>query len=183
MFRVRASVLTVVVLVVPSAGAQQDGASLRDSLAARSLAFFNSTGSPGLAVGVWKDGRVVFARGFGVARAGSRRAVTPRTVFHLASISKTFVAAAVMQLVETGRVSLESPVTAYLPAFRLKDARASVITVRQLLSHTAGMPDVSDYAWDAPEYDDGALTRWGESFEGHVRRHLLAPLGMAHSTY
>ena len=146
--------------VIASAHAQTPNSSLHDTLEARSLAFFKSSGTPGLAVGVWKNGTVIYARGFGVMAAGAQQPVTPQTVFHMASISKTFVATAVMQLVEQGKVQLDDPVTKYVPYFQLKDPRYKVITVRQMLSHTAGMPDVTDYGWDKPQYDDEALERW-----------------------
>jgi CubicO group peptidase (beta-lactamase class C family) len=160
MSRTASMTLVGLTLAIASARAQTGSTALRDSLEARSMAFYTSSGTPGLAVGVWKDGEVIYARGFGVAAVGDQRPVTPRTVFHMASISKTFVATAIMQLVEQRKVQLDDPVTKYVPYFRLKDDRYRVITVRQLLSHTAGMPDVTNYAWDTPEYDDKALERW-----------------------
>lgn len=119
-----------------------------------------SSGTPGLAVGVWKNGKVVYARGFGVLAEGGRQRITPATVFHVASISKTFVAIGVLQLMEQGKVKLDDPVTTYVPYFQLKDPGYRAITIRQLLSHTAGMPDVTDYGWYKPEYDDKALERY-----------------------
>ena len=149
-----------IALVASESRAQAPATALRDTLDARSAAFLKSSGTPGLAVGVWKDGKVVYARGFGVLALGGGRAVTPQTVFHMASISKTFVAMGVLQLMEQGKVKLDDPVTKYVPYFQLKDPRYKVITVRQVLSHTAGMPDVTDYLWYKPEYDDKALERY-----------------------
>jgi len=117
-------------------------------------------GLPGLAVGVMKNGVVVLRKGFGTTRVGGGDSVTSQTIFHLASITKPFVATAVLQLVERGDVDLDSTLTHYLPGFRIRGAGAEEITVRQVLTHTAGFPDVTDYAWDRPEYDDGALARW-----------------------
>jgi CubicO group peptidase (beta-lactamase class C family) len=91
--------------------------------------------------------------------------VTKETLFHMASVTKPFVATAVMQLVEQGKVDLDSPVTKYLPYFHLKDERYRSITVRQMLTHTSGMPDVDNYHWDQPEYDDGALERYVRSLQ------------------
>jgi CubicO group peptidase (beta-lactamase class C family) len=139
---------------------QASGRVLRDSLDARSAAFVKSSGTPGLAVGVWKDGKVVYARGFGVLAEGGRQEITPASVFHVASISKTFVTTGVLQLMEQGKVKLDDPVTTYVPYFQLKDPEYRAITLRQLLSHTAGMPDVTDYEWNRPEYDDKALERY-----------------------
>jgi CubicO group peptidase (beta-lactamase class C family) len=114
----------------------------------------------GLAVGVLRRGARILAEGYGTRRAGFDSAVTASTVFHMASVSKQFTATAVMQLVEEGKVDLNARVTRYLPSFRMKDHRADQITVKQLLNHTSGLPDVTNYQWNHPEYDDGALDRF-----------------------
>ena len=120
--------------------------------------------TPGIAVGIIKDGKLVFARGFGVMSVENpSRPVTAETLFHMASITKPFVATSVMQLMERGKVNLDEPVMKYLPYFKLKDPRYKAITVRQLLTHTSGMPDVTNYGWDKPEYDDGSLERYVRS--------------------
>ena len=119
---------------------------------------------PGLAVGIVEAGRPVYVRGFGVMDARDpARPVTAETLFHMASITKPFVATSVMQLAERGRVDLDAPITRYLPYFQLKDPRYRAITVRLMLTHTSGMPDVEDYLWDKPEFDDGALERYVRS--------------------
>jgi CubicO group peptidase (beta-lactamase class C family) len=119
---------------------------------------------PGLAVGIVEAGKLVYSRGFGVMKLGEpARPVTAETLFHMASITKTFVATAVMQLVEQGKVDLDARVTRYAPYFRLKDPRYESITVRQMLTHTSGMPDVEDYEWNKPHDDDGALERYVRS--------------------
>src|ERR1041384_2693455 len=133
--------------------AQSSADPLGDTLEARTAAFFKNSPGPGLAVGVWKNGRVVFMRGYGVTQIGGDRPVTTRTVFHLASVTNAFVATAVMQLVEQGKVRLDDPVVKHVPYFHLKDHRADSITIRQVMSHTAGLPDVDNYGWNRPQYD------------------------------
>jgi CubicO group peptidase (beta-lactamase class C family) len=118
---------------------------------------------PGLAVGVVQDGQVAYTGGFGVRSIATQEPVTPRSLFHMASISKLFVTTAVMQLWERGAVELDAPVVRYLPYFALADERHTAITVAQMLSHTSGMPDVEDYHWDQPEYDAGAAERYVRS--------------------
>jgi CubicO group peptidase (beta-lactamase class C family) len=126
--------------------------------------FVVEDGVPGVAVGIVDEGQVVYANGFGLMDLSTgTRTVTRDTVFHLASITKTFVATAVMQLVERGRIALDAPVVKYLPYFRLSDPRYDAITIRQILTHTSGLPDVDNYAWDRPEYDTGALERYVRS--------------------
>ena len=118
---------------------------------------------PGLAIAVIDDGRIVYEHGFGVLSLKTPDPVTPRSLFHMASITKPFVATAVMQLVEKGRIRLDAPIATYLPYFKMADPRAATITIEQLLTHTSGMPDVDDYEWDKPQYDDGALERYVRS--------------------
>jgi CubicO group peptidase (beta-lactamase class C family) len=119
---------------------------------------------PGFAIGVVKDGRLVYSRGFGVMQVGQPdQPITAQTLFHMASITKPFVATSIMQLVEQGKLNLDAPVVKQVPYFRLKDERYKEITVRHMVTHTSGMPDVKNYHWDKPEYDDGALERYVRS--------------------
>jgi CubicO group peptidase (beta-lactamase class C family) len=98
---------------------------------------------PGAALGIVRGDQVVHLRGFGAADEQGR-AVTPQTPFVIGSVSKTFTAVAIMQLVEAGRLELDAPVRRYLPGFRLADAAASAqITVRHLLHHTSGIPTLA----------------------------------------
>jgi CubicO group peptidase (beta-lactamase class C family) len=130
-------------------------------------------GVAGLAVGV-VQGEQVYARGFGVKNIESREPVTERSLFHLASISKTFVATAVMQLAEQGKLEFDAPLHVYLSDFRLDDERFRDITLRQMLNHTSGMPDTDDYGWDNPDYDDLALERYMHSL---ASEKLIGPPG------
>jgi CubicO group peptidase (beta-lactamase class C family) len=99
-----------------------------------------ANGVPGLAVAVTRDTHIVHLQGYG--DAGNGHPVTPDTQFRVASLSKSFTALAVLQLVEAGRVNLDAPVTAYLPKFAVADrAETAKITVRMLLNQTSGMAD------------------------------------------
>src|SRR5690606_9419985 len=103
------------------------------------------SGIPGAAVAVVHDGQVLTARGYGWADTGSAggepRPVDPdRTLFRVGSISKVFVATAVMQLVEQGRIDLDADVERYLD-FPLPRAFAQPVTMRHLLTHTAGFEE------------------------------------------
>jgi CubicO group peptidase (beta-lactamase class C family) len=93
---------------------------------------------PGVAVGVRVGGKEV-AVGYGVTSVEDPLPVHARTLFQIGSVSKTFTAAAIMALVEGGRLTLDDPVCRYLPAFRLATPGvAERVTVRHLLTHTAG---------------------------------------------
>ncbi len=96
-------------------------------------------------------------------------------IFHMASVTKLFVGTSILQLWERGLLSLDDCLTDYLPWFRMKDERYREITIRQMLSHTAGLPDVKDYLWDKPEIDEGALERYVRSAEVKEASLLWAP--------
>lgn len=96
---------------------------------------------PGLAVAVAQGGVEVYAEGFGVREIGAGAAVTPDTVFGVASVTKSFTALAIMQLHEAGKLSVDDPVTRYLPEFRTPDPAATrAITLHHFLTHGAGLP-------------------------------------------
>ncbi len=120
---------------------------------------------PGLAVGVVYDNEILYTKGFGVKNVDTKEPVDENSIFHMASVSKTFVATGIMQLVEKGKIKLDSHLTEYLPYFQLKDDRYKNITIRQLLSHMSGMPDVDDYGWDNPQYDEDALEKYIKSIK------------------
>jgi CubicO group peptidase (beta-lactamase class C family) len=94
---------------------------------------------PGAAVALTRGDQVVMVRGYGHDSTGA--AVTPTSLFRVASLSKSFTALAVMQLVDAGRVNLDDPVLDYVPEFQMADPRAASITVRQLLNQTSGITD------------------------------------------
>lgn len=127
----------------------------------------------GLAVGIVLQDEIVYASGFGVRNSETKEPVSAESLFHMASISKTFVATGIMQLVEQGKIDLDEPVITYLPYFKLDDERYSQITIQNILSHVSGMPDVEDYHWDQPEYDDQALERYVRSLAD--QKMLFAP--------
>lgn len=119
---------------------------------------------PGMAACVVKDGRVVYAKGFGVTKFGTDIPVTPQSMFQVMDAGRTLVAAAVMQLVEQGKVDLDAPVTTYLPYFQMKDERYKKLAVRHLLTGSSGLPVpdqrlIKNWIGKTPAYDDGALER------------------------
>lgn len=96
-------------------------------------------GVPGVAAGVLLDGQEIYAS-HGVARLGSPQPVDNKTLFHVASVSKTFTATALMRLASEGMVDLRAPVRRYVPELKLADEQAAArITVLNLLNHTAGL--------------------------------------------
>jgi CubicO group peptidase (beta-lactamase class C family) len=95
-------------------------------------------GVPGVAFGIVKNGQAI-VRGLGVANLDNPQPVTPDTVFALASISKTMTTAAMMRLVEQGKVDLNAPVVQYLPTFKVQDETVTRnVKIWHLLTHTPG---------------------------------------------
>ncbi len=121
---------------------------------------------PGVALGIIQNDHLVHLHSFGVAD-NTGRPVTAQTPFRIGSITKSFTALAVMQLVETGKIDLDAPVQHYLPWFRVADAQASAqITVRHLLNQTSGISTLAGNAyWDSQD-----------SLEATVRRLHSVPL-------
>jgi CubicO group peptidase (beta-lactamase class C family) len=98
---------------------------------------------PGAAVSVVADGRQIFAKGYGLAETENERPiVAERTTLHINSVSKLFTATAVMQLVEQGKLDLDTDVNEYLTEFEIRDTYpGNPVTLRHLLTHTAGFED------------------------------------------
>jgi CubicO group peptidase (beta-lactamase class C family) len=112
---------------------------------------------PGVAVAVVDHGKVVKAEGYGYANMEHNVPVRPETVFQSGSLGKQFTAAAVMTVVEEGKLALDDPIAKYFPeappAFR-------AITVRHLLTHTSGIPDYTEGTVDLRrDYTEDELAR------------------------
>ena len=113
---------------------------------------------PGVAIGVVKNGAVLVAKGYGLANVEHEVPVGPETVFESGSLGKQFTATAVMLQVEDGKLSLSDPITKFFP-----DAPAAwrAITVRNLLTHTSGIPDYTVGSFDyRKDYTEEQLAKF-----------------------
>ena len=100
-----------------------------------------STGIPSSAtVAIMVDGEIVYAEGFCLRDRAENLTVDTKTQFNIGSVSKIFTAASVLILEQEGELSLDKPVTDYLPDFTMNDSRYKEITIRMLLNHTSGLP-------------------------------------------
>ncbi|SEQ69909.1 serine hydrolase domain-containing protein [Neolewinella agarilytica] len=118
---------------------------------------------PGMAIGIVKDGMPYYARGYGWASLKDKKRVTASTTFHTASISKVFTALAIMRLRDAGKLHLEQTLIETLPDLTYANEDAGNITLRQLLNHTSGLPDVKGYDWSSGKSDDMALENYFKS--------------------
>ena len=98
--------------------------------------------SPGLALGIVHDQEPVWAAGYGNSSPGGDTAITPTTAFRIGSVSKLFTSTAILLLRDRGKLHLDDPVSKHLPEFRVLSPfeHSPEITVRHLLTHTAGLP-------------------------------------------
>jgi len=108
---------------------------------------------PGTAIAIVRDGKIIKATGYGLANVELNVPVTPQTIFQAGSTGKQFLATAILLLAEEGKLTLDDSVTKYFP-----EAPQSwkPITIRHLLAHTSGLPDV-----------------WGETVEGLYTNALV----------
>jgi len=132
---------TVLPLLLPGMLAAQEITGARDGHALRVdsvFAAYDKPGVPGCAVGVYRDDRMVYARGYGLADLEHAVPITPHTVFDLGSTSKQFTASAILLLAGDGKLSLDDDVRRWLPEL---PAYTRPITIRNLLNHTSGLRD------------------------------------------
>lgn len=104
-------------------------------------------GVPGVGLAVVMDGKVVYTKGYGVRDTKTNAAVNADTLFSIGSVSKSFTSLGAMQLVDAGKLSLNTKVNAVLPNLKFSDAsKGANLTLQNLLSHTSGM-DRADDLW------------------------------------
>ena len=138
-YRVAAAVV-VLFAAVALASAQTgpllpaDSRSSIDEIAKNALA---TTGVPSASIAVVKGGKIVYLQAYGDARLEPKLAATPEMQYSVGSISKQFTAAAILLLQEQGKLTLDDPVSKYVPGL----TRGNEVTIRQLLSHTSGYQD------------------------------------------
>ncbi|MCZ6835576.1 MAG: serine hydrolase [Planctomycetota bacterium] len=143
--------LVALSLVTPSLQAQPSSQDI-DAL----FATWDQPDSPGCAVGVYRDGELLYAKGYGFAQLEYDIPITPTTVFHVASVSKQFTAFAITMLAQQGELSLDDNVRQYVP--ELPDYGRS-ITIRHLIHHTSGLRDQWDLLVLAGWRMDDVITR------------------------
>jgi cyanophycinase len=123
-----------------------DGTPISAAFVDSLFADFNAPATPGAAVLVAADGKVLVSKGYGLADLDARTPVTAHTNFRLASVTKQFTAMAVMLLVQDGKLRLDESLTDIFPGF---PAYGRAVTVRHLLTHTSGLVAYEDFVPDS----------------------------------
>ncbi len=130
-------IVAVFQLISVKAQTQPISAKQIDSLTELVLKTFNV---PGIAVGVVKDGKLIHAKGYGVANLSTGKKVDENTLFGVASNSKAMTAAVLGQLVDEGKIKWDDRVTDYIPEFKMYDPYVTdAFTIRDLLTHRSGL--------------------------------------------
>jgi len=148
-------VVLAFILVAAPAGAQVPSPDSAGRWVDSVMSPFASSRSPGCAVGVTRAGSLVFARGYGVADLQHATPITPDTRFYIASVSKQFTAMSVVLLALDGKLSLDDSIRKWVPEV---PSFGTVITLRQLLTHTSGLRDYFTLLAVSGWPSDGTLT-------------------------
>src|SRR6476660_1793425 len=136
------ALIAITLLAASSAAHAQQIVGTRDARALRADSVFqrfDRTDSPGCALGVYQDGKVLYARGYGMASLEHGVALSPRSVLDVGSISKQFTAMSILMLQKEGKLSLDDPIRKYIPEM---PPYAERITLRRALSQTSGLRDL-----------------------------------------
>ena len=161
-----AAAVAIAVVAFASASAHQGGtlpAAARTQIDDAARQVLASTGVPSLSIAIVTNGALAYAQAYGDASLTPKRVATPELRYSIGSISKQFTATAILMLAEQGKLSLDDPVSRFLPAL----TRAKEVTIRQLLSHTSGYQDYwpQDYVPPfmlKPIAADGILELWAQ---------------------
>src|SRR5688500_9836470 len=146
-----------------------------DELTQRLETLRRAHGIPGMSAAIACDGAVRWSSGFGSADVARNVPATPQTVFHIASLTKTFASIVLLQLVDEGRISLDDPVFDYGVEL------AGDVRVRHLMSHTSDPPPGAAFRYDGDRYAllDSVVHRAdGQPFAGAVLQRVIAPAGL-----
>jgi CubicO group peptidase (beta-lactamase class C family) len=120
----------------------------------------NQYNIPGLSIGLIKNDSVIYANGFGVRNIKTNDIVTENSIFHTASISKLFTALAIVQLIREDYLSLDSKLIELIPELNYSDEKVHEITIKNILNHTSGLPDVDDYNWENNNQSENSLKEY-----------------------
>jgi CubicO group peptidase (beta-lactamase class C family) len=157
---------------------------------------------PGATVVVVRDGKILVAKGYGFSEVAQKTPVDPeKTRFYVASVSKLFTATAVVQLADLGSLRLDEDVNRYLKHTRLDNNYPQPVSAFNLLTHTAGLEDLSNVMGGTPRriYPPGEVISYtnygfdiagemvadvsGTAFAEYVEKNIFQPLEMSHSSF
>ncbi len=134
--------------------------SFKDKVDSIIIKKMNQYNIPGLSIGLIRNGSIIYNKGYGVRSIKRNDLVTENSIFHTASISKLFTAVATMKLIQQKKITIDDKLVNLLPELKFDDKRAIKITVKNLLNHTSGLPDINNYHWDNNNQSDNSLKNY-----------------------
>src|SRR6266481_4121578 len=160
--RSASKVISAILFLLSATGAGYAAASDEKAAAAVDEVFSDLTkpGSPGCALAVYRDGKIIYAKGYGLANIEENVAITPQSVFDIGSTSKQFTAASILLLAKQGKLSVNDDVRKFIPELPNYGQK---ITILQLLNHTSGLRDyltlmeLAEINTDSVTIDEDAL--------------------------
>ena len=120
----------------------------------------NQYNIPGLSIGIVKNDSIIYTRGYGVKNINTKTVVSKNSIFHTASISKLFTAFAIVQLEKEQRLNINDKLVKIIPELNYRDDRVEKITIKSLLNHTSGIPDIHNYHWENNNQSDNSLKEY-----------------------
>lgn len=120
----------------------------------------NQYNIPGLSIGIVKNDSIIYTKGYGVKNINYKTVVSENSIFHTASISKLFTALAIVQLEKEQRLNINDRLVKIIPELNYRDDRVEKITIKSLLNHTSGIPDIRNYHWENNNQSDNSLKEY-----------------------
>ena len=179
------NILIAIVIMILLTGSMCKKQSIPDPVSAASIEEFGTrldnfrTNSkiPGMVAGIVKDGQVIWTKSYGYENLAQQKPVTNATIFHLASLTKTFASAVVAQLVKENKIDLNAPVSNYGVTL----SENGTVRVIHLLTHTSeGVPG-SHYKYNGDRYSflsNVIQSATGTTFHRHAKERIMQPLGL-----
>lgn len=152
------------IMALPVSAQQPSRAALLSRIDSLATGFLSATHTPAVSVAVLRGADTLVMKGYGDASIGARRAATASTVYRIGSITKQFTSAAIMRLAERGKLSIDDPMSKYLPDV---PTHGRTITIRRLLNHTSGVHNYTAEAAWRPRWAEDMTPREIVAFVDH----------------
>lgn len=128
-----------------------------DSIIASKMNTYNI---PGLSIGIVRSDSIFYTKGYGLKSIVEKDTISENTVFHTASISKLFTAQMIMQLVANNKLRLNDRIVDIIPDLKYANEEVRLITIKNLLNHTSGLPDINNYHWGNQNREKNSLKNY-----------------------
>ena len=137
-FKIKLTILASLIFALASSSFAQESKDARTEQVDKIFAVWDKPDSPGCALAIIKDGRIIYKRGYGIANLEHNIPISSTTIFDTGSVSKQFTAMSMLLLAEAGKLSLDDDIRKYMPEIPQYE---STITIRHLIHHTSGLRD------------------------------------------